>query len=184
MAGGREEHRPGLSSLADQLLRPVENAAAVAAAIMMFLAMLFTTGDALLRYSISHPLNWNFFVSENYLLVGMVCMPMAWGFRTGGYIRITFFLHLLPEQAANLLLRAGLLAGCILCADLAYSAGLNWHEVYAKGLVEMDVVDFPWHWSWIWVPLGLGLFCLRLLVMAFGPASDLHPAHAAEEEAT
>ena len=181
MANGNTSGANRLIAAADAGLRPLETGAAVIAGIMMILAMLFTTGDALFRYVFSAPLNWNLFVSENYLLVGLVCMPMAWGFRTGGYIRISYLLHALPEGAANLLIRVGLLAGAIFSADLAWYAGLNWYDNYHKGLLEMDVIDFPWHWSWIWVPTGLGLLALRLLVMTFGPASDLDPARDAEE---
>lgn len=147
----------------------------------MVLAMLFTKGDALFRYAFNAPLNWNLFVSENYLLVGLVCMPLAWGFRTGGYIRISYLLYALPEKAAALLIRVGLLASAIFAADLAWYAGRNWYHNWHKGLLEMDVVDFPWYWSWIWVPIGLWLMAARLLIMTFGPAEDLDPATDVEE---
>lgn len=177
-----EEPRDGeMIQVLDRLLRPLENVAAIIGGVFMCLAMLFTTGDALLRYAFHYPLNWNLFVSENYLLVGLVCMPMAWGFRTGGYIRIAYLLHLLPEKAANGLIRVGLLSSAIFAADLAWYSGLNWYEVYHKNLLEMDVIDFPWHWSWIWVPIGTGLLALRLFVMSIGPARRLDPATNMEE---
>lgn len=177
-----EEPRDGgVIQVLDRLLRPLENVAAIIGGVFMCLAMLFTTGDALLRYAFHYPLNWNLFVSENYLLVGLVCMPMAWGFRTGGYIRIAYLLHLLPEKAANGLIRVGLLSSAIFAADLAWYSGLNWYEVFHKNLLEMDVIDFPWHWSWIWVPIGTGLLALRLFVMSIGPARRLDPATNMEE---
>lgn len=168
-------------ALLDAILRPLELIAAVIAGIMMVLAMLFMTGDALLRYAFNSPLNWNLFVSENYLLVGLVCMPLAWGFRTGGYIRISYLLHAIPEKAGNLLIRVGLLASSMFAAEMTWFSALKWFENWEKGLIEMDVIDFPWHWSWIWVPIGLGLLSARLFIMAFGPNDKLDPASSEEE---
>lgn len=168
--------------VAERLLCPVENMAAAIAGMMMVLAMAMTTADAAMRYTFNHPLNFNFFVTENYLLVGLVCLPMAWGFRTGGYIRISFLIFLLPKAVANLLLRFGLIASAVFSAELAWLGGRNWFEVYSNHKVEIEVINFPWHLSWIWVPIGTGLLTLRLILIAIGPSSQLNIAHEGEEE--
>jgi TRAP-type C4-dicarboxylate transport system permease small subunit len=168
---------------ADGLFRYIENAAAIVAGLMMLIAMFMTTADALLRYTLNSPISFNFFVTENYLLVGLICMPMAWAFRTGGYIRVSFLLHVLPEKMGNIMMRVGFLASAVFCSELAWLGGENWFEIWQKKSVEMDVVDFPWHWSWIWVPIGVGLLSLRLFLLTFGPADDLNKAHSDTESA-
>ena len=167
----------------NRVLAPVEVAAAVIAALMMLIAMVLNTADALLRYAINSPLNFNLFVTENYLMVGLICMPMAWAFRTGGYIRITFLLHALPRKVGDILLRVGLLASGIYCAQLAWLSGYNWWDAYSTNSVDMGVMDWPWHWSWIWIPIGMGLLSLRLLLTTIGPAAGLDVSHEIEEEA-
>lgn len=167
---------------ADGCLRPVELAAAVFAAAVVVVAMLLNSFDALLRYSINQPLSFNLFVTENYLMVSMIFLPMAWGFRTGGFIRLTFLLHLLPKAGASMILRLGLFASAVYCLDLAWTAGMNWHELYAANARDLGIIDWPWHWSWIWVPIGMGLLTLRLGLTAIGPDDNLYVAHDDEEE--
>jgi TRAP-type C4-dicarboxylate transport system permease small subunit len=174
--------RPGLFGMADRVLQPIENVAALIAGVMTVVAMLLTSLDATLRYTINAPLNFNYFLTEQYLMVGLICMPLAWAFRTGGYIRISFLAHALPPKVANMLLRVGLIASFLYVADLALLAAEEWYKLYEAGAVEMGVIDWPWHWSWIWVPIGLTLLALRLLLTAFGPAEDLDIVHNPEEE--
>jgi TRAP-type C4-dicarboxylate transport system permease small subunit len=169
-------------SIVDRTIRPVEAAAACFAAAAMLLAMVLTSADALLRYGLNRPLNFNYFLTEYYIMVAMICMPLAWAFRTGGYIRISFLLHALPKRAGDLLLRAGLLLAAIYISDLAWLGGLEWYDVYRSGEVEMGVIDWPWSWSWIWVPVGLWLLALRLLLCALGPAADLDTSVASAGE--
>ena len=171
----------GLNAL-DRALRLAEAAAAAVAGFMMLAAMVLTSADALMRYGLNRPLNFNYFLTESYLMVGIVCMPMAWAFRTGGYIRISFLLHMLPARLGLVLLRVGLLASVAYIADLAWLAGMEWFRLFRTGEVEMGVIDWPWSWSWIWIPIGLGLLVLRLLLLAFGPAAVLTIIHDAEED--
>lgn len=166
----------------DNFLRPIEAAAAVVGGVVMLAAMVLTSADALLRYTINKPLTFNYFVTENYLMVALVCMPLAWAFRTGGYIRIMFLYAQLPGPAARLLLRAGILASFLLIADLAWLAGLNWYKAWTTNEIIIDVVDFRMAWSWIWVPVGLGLLALRLLLTTFGPPEGLLAQHDPEEQ--
>lgn len=167
----------------DTLLRPVETVAAVFGGVVMLTAMVLTSLDALMRYTLNSPIPFNFFLTENYLMVALVCMPLAWAFREGGYIRIVFFYAILPRPLGTLLLRAGLFAGFLLIADLAWLAGHQWYKSYATNEIIMEVLDWRMSWSWIWVPIGLGLLALRLLLNVFGPEASLIVRHELEEEA-
>lgn len=168
--------------LLDRCLRPVEDAAAIIGGSMMLVAMILSSLDALMRYALNAPLTFQYHLTENYLMVGLVAMPLAWGFRTGGYIRIEGLIHALPGRASDWVLRAGLLVSSIYIAVLAWTAGKHFLDVYRSGEVHFGVIDWPVSWSWIWVPVGCGLLALRLLLMAFGPAGELAGKHDAAEE--
>jgi TRAP-type C4-dicarboxylate transport system permease small subunit len=173
MSGSAVE-RGGVLGALDRALRVLENIAAVVGGVMMLAAMVLTSLDAILRYTINAPIVFNFYLTEKYLLVGTIMMPMAWGFRTGGYIRLMALAQVLPGGPRHLLFRAGFLVSSLYVAVLAWLAGGYFLEVHSRGLVQMGVIDWPVSWSWIWVPLGLTLFALRLLLTAVGPPQDLH----------
>jgi TRAP-type C4-dicarboxylate transport system permease small subunit len=161
----------------ERAFRKCEAAAAIVGGVMMLLAMLLTSMDALLRYAFNAPLTFNYYLTENYLMVGMMLLPMAWGFRAGGYIRIMLLVEHFSPTIRNLLLRSGLLVSCVYVAALAWLSGTHFFEVYQRGDVQMGVIDWPVAWSWAPVPVGLSLLAVRLLLTAFGPDADLHLGH-------
>lgn len=166
----------------DAILRPLEIFAAAVGGIMIVSAMLLTAADVIFRYIFDWPLDFAYYFSENYLMVGMLTMPMAWGFRTGGYIRVIGLARMLPPVLRDLLLRLGLLAGAVYLATLGWLAWEKFIDAYSTNSVEMGVIDWPISWSWIWIPIGCLVFSLRLLVMTIGPAGELHFDHASLAE--
>ena len=62
----------------DRCLTPVENLAAVIAGAFTLAAMVLTTLDALMRYGLNRPLEFQFYFTSNYLLVGLVLMALPW----------------------------------------------------------------------------------------------------------
>jgi TRAP-type C4-dicarboxylate transport system permease small subunit len=159
------------------VLRWCENAAAVAGGAMMLAAMVLTTLDALMRYAFNAPLSFNYYLTENYLMVGLMTLPMAWGFRAGGFIRIMALAAVLPRSIGDALLRVGLLASALYVAALAWLAAGHFIEVWRRGDVQMGVIDWPVAWSWVWLPIGLGLLAARLTATAFGSSQRLNQMH-------
>jgi TRAP-type C4-dicarboxylate transport system permease small subunit len=163
----------GLFRLLDCSLRPVEAAAAAVGGLMMLLAMVLMTLDAIMRYLFSSPIEIAPRLIEFYLMVGMFAMPLAWGFRTGGYIRIVAAVASLPARIRNFIMRAGLLASSVYVAGLAWASGIHFLEAWHTKEVYVGVIDWSIAWSWIWVPVGLGLLAARLILMTFGATEDL-----------
>ncbi|MFV0493282.1 MAG: TRAP transporter small permease [Pseudorhodobacter sp.] len=168
--------RRGVYGVLDKALRIPELMAACTGGFFMVAAMVLTSADAILRYFFNAPLTWNSYLTTYYLMVGMFVMPMAWGYRTGGYIRIVFLASMLPHNMAYLLLRLGKIVGAAYFGALGWLAGEHFWEVFQRGDVEMGLIDWPVSWSWVWIPIGLGLLSLRMLLMAFGPNDELHYA--------
>lgn len=169
--------RSGILGILETVAQPIENVSAVVGGVMMILAMVLMTGDALGRYVFNSPIMFAPRLIEHYLMVGMFTMPLAWGFRTGGYIRIIAAVNLLPPAFRNLILRMGLLAGSFYVAALAWMSGGKFLEIWRDNEIYVGVIDWPVAWSWIWVPAGLWLFALRLVLMTVGPAANLAVTH-------
>jgi len=160
--------------LVDKPLRIAELIAATFGGIAMLIAMVMTSLDAVLRYAFNSPLSFNYHVTEKYLMVSMIALPLAWGFRTGGYIRITILFGIIPRTTRDLMLRVGLIASAAYIGVMAWLTAGHWYETWERGDVTMGVIDWPVSWSWIWVPIGLALLSARLFLTAVGPAGDLH----------
>jgi TRAP-type C4-dicarboxylate transport system permease small subunit len=158
----------------DALVRPAEIAAAMAGAALMLGAMLLTSVDVVARYVLNAPLEFNQYLTETYLMVGMMALPLAWGFRAGGYIRVVGAVQAMPSKIGQPLLRIGLFAGSAYIAVLAWLAGEKWWETWKDGSVDMGIIDWPVSWSWLPLPIGLALLALRLALMTIGPVRDLH----------
>ena len=153
----------------------------VVAGAAMLVAMVLTALDATLRYVFNAPITFQQYLTENYLLVAMVNMAFAWGFRVGGYIRIDGVLLQLPSAMRLLILRTGLVASSAYVAVLAWTAFGTWRDAWRRGAVQFGEIDWPISWSWIWIPLGCGLLALRLFLVATGPAQGLQASHSGED---
>lgn len=172
----------GLHRALDRSLRYLELGALAIAAVFMLATMLLVSFDALLRYMFNAPLLFQYTLTEDYLLVGLVCLSLSWGYRTGGYIRINGVATLLPPRLAEWIVRAGLLFSAGYVATLGWKGGEEFVKSYISGEAKIGAVAWPVWASWIWIPVGLGLLTLRLLLAAFGPAEDLDHEHEPAEE--
>lgn len=166
----------------DRVLRVFEFIALLVAAAFLLAAMLLISADALFRYIFNNPLVFQLTVTEDYLLIGIVMMSLAWGFRTGGYIRISGLANLLPAVSRNLLLRAGVLASAGYAAVLCWQSWGHFWSAFITSEVKYGVIDYPVWLSHVWVPTGLGLLALRLTLTAVGPVQNLNVEHDPTEE--
>jgi TRAP-type C4-dicarboxylate transport system permease small subunit len=163
---------PKLYTLADRGLRALEFIGILFAGVMLLITMCLMSLDAFLRYFFNAPLQWQYTLTSSFLLVALVCPALAWGYRTGGYIRVSGT-WLLPPVWRGVLIRAGLLLSCGYISVLAWKSGEYFLDVFQSGETAISTLKWPVWLSWIWVPTGLGLLSARLLVATFAPAQDL-----------
>ncbi len=163
-----------IHSLLDRCLRQIEKAAIILAGGLLLIVMVLVSYDTASRYLFNAPLGFQYFLTENYLLIALVTMAFSWGFRTGGYIRIQGITNLLPISLRNAILRLGLIASGLFVAVLAWKGGKYFLKIYLAGEVEVGTINWPIAWSWIWVPVGCGLLALRVLLIAVGPDEGLN----------
>lgn len=157
----------------DRGFRYIENLAAIVAGSTILLVMALVSLDAILRRGFGRPLTFELPLSENYLLVVLVLLSLAWGYRQGGSIQVRLLTDHLPPAVANGLLRVGLGASAIYMALLAWLAWTPFHHALLHHEVTLGVIDWPVAWSWIWVPIGCGLLSIRLVLDAVAPVLPL-----------
>jgi len=164
----------------DYGLRRVETAAVVVSGMTLVIVMVLVSTDAVLRRGLGRPLTFQLPLSENYLLVAMVMLALAWGYRRGGTIQVRLILDQLPKPLADSVMRVGLAASSIYMLILTWLAWAPFYRAWADHEVIMGVIDWPVAWSWIWVPLGCGLLGIRLAVDATAPVLSI-PGHHGDE---
>jgi TRAP-type C4-dicarboxylate transport system permease small subunit len=168
----------------DHGLRRVENAAVVGAGGALVIVMVLVSVDAVLRRGLRRPLTFQLPLSENYLLVALVMLALAWGYRRGGTIQVRLLLDRLPKQVADSLLRVALAVSSIYMITLAWLAWAPFYRAWVNHEVIMGVIDWPVAWSWIWVPLGCGLLGIRLAVDATASVPPTPGHHGKETPGT
>lgn len=166
----------------DHLLSWLETAAAILAGALLLAAMVLVSVDVLMRYAFGAPLSFQYALTENYLLVGLICLALPWGYRTGGYIRIRAFMDRLAPGGRTCLLRIGILLSACYMAVLAWLGARYAWAAWIHDEYQLGVIDWPVSWSWAPIPVGCGLLALRLGLQSCGPAGQLHMVHADEGE--
>ena len=167
-------------ALVDGVLRRIEAVSAILAGVMLLAIMTLVSLDALLRHLFAAPLTFQLPLSESYLLVACVMLSLAWGFRRGGSVQVTFLIDRLPPAVVGPVLRLGLAAASAYLFALAWWSFVKFHDAWVRDEVVMGVIDWPVGWSWMWVPPGCLMLSLRVLVDATAPT--LRPLGAAGHE--
>ena len=162
----------------------IETAAAIGGGCTIMVVMVLVSADAVLRRAFGAPLTFQLQLSESYLLVAMVMLSLAWGYRKGGSIQVRLLLDAFPTFVAEVILRAGLALSSIYIAILAVLAWSPFYRALIDHEVTMGVIDWPVSWSWVWVPIGCGLLAFRLALDATAPVLPDTVAHPGEPAAT
>lgn len=124
--------------------------------------MVLVSLDATMRHFFDHPLQFQFELTENYLMVMAILLPLAFVTRERRHIAIDVFLASLPTALTKTVRAIGVACMIALLAVVTYHSGLKAFEAFRLGETTFGVIDWPVGWSRIWVPLGCGLFMLRL----------------------
>lgn len=159
-----------------RILTFLENLCAIAAALALIVAILLVSANALSRHLFSLPIEFQLELTQSYLLVMLITLALPWGFRCGGFIRITLLADLMGERTWRSVYRIGLLVSSAYLALLGYEGFTVFVDAWLKRHMIMGVIDWPVAWSWIWIPIGCWLLSMRTLLMALG-AGDQPEGH-------
>ena len=157
-------------------LSVVENICAVIAGVALVVAILLVSANAISRHLFAAPIEFQLELTQSYLLVIMITRALPWGFRLGGFIRISLLSEVIPAKVWRSIYQVGLLASAVYLLILGYEAGTMFIDAYVNKHMIMGVIDWPVAWSWIWIPIGCWMLTLRTFLMAMG-AGDQPEGH-------
>jgi TRAP-type C4-dicarboxylate transport system permease small subunit len=130
------------------------------------------TVDAASRYLLNSPITGAYEITEKYLMAAAIFPGFAAAYRGGAFIRVTFFVDMLPEavKAWTYVLAQGL--SLVFCILLVYATTQQSMRVSADAttLSTLPWLLAPGYWL---APLGLGFLSLLMLI-------DLRRTHRGE----
>ena len=145
----------------------LENALVWIAGAKVFLMMALVSADALGRYALKTPLEFQFDLTSHYLMVMTATLALAWGERNGAFIRLTVLRRWLPETFRRYLYVQNNLIAAVIFLAMTWFSAERVYDAWATKDVLFGVIDWPVWLSLIWVPIGCTALSLRLLLNAF-----------------
>lgn len=116
--------------------------------------------DIFLRVFVGHPLQFQFEMTELYLMPALATLSLSRVFRDGGHLA----LDLLPQSMLGETLRRLVLllsAGFIVAVTVM--SGRFALRAFLRGEVEYGAYDWQLGWAYASIPLGCGLLAVRLI---------------------
>jgi TRAP-type C4-dicarboxylate transport system permease small subunit len=83
----------------EKIMTVVETVFTAIAALCAALMMLLTSADAFSRYALNSPLLGAYEITEKYLMVAAIFLGLAYAYRGGAFIRVTFLVDRLSGRA-------------------------------------------------------------------------------------
>ena len=146
-----------------RLLDGCENVLTYAAVLATFLMMLLTTADAAGRYLLNRPITGAYEITTNYLMVSAVFLAMAFAYRGGANIRVTFLVDRLPRPVKLVVNHLVQIVSMVYCAALVYATFKQALRTIATR-TTLSSIEIPQGPAYFLVPVGLFLATLMMLV--------------------
>ena len=83
----------------EKIMTVVETVFTAISALCAALMMLLTSADAFSRYALNSPLLGAYEITEKYLMVAAIFLGLAYAYRGGAFIRVTFLVDRLSGRA-------------------------------------------------------------------------------------
>ena len=132
--------------------------------------------EVFMRYALAAPTTWSS-DAVSFLLLISVFLVSPWLAREGGHVAVTLLPDMLPKRPSQLLLRAGYLAGAVVCFWAGYISIGEVALLFDRGTMTLSSFRVP---KWILTALityGLintGLYFLRLVFAGPARSGDAH----------
>jgi TRAP-type C4-dicarboxylate transport system permease small subunit len=146
-----------------RLLNRCENVLTYVAVFATFVMMLLTTADAAGRYLLNRPITGAYEITTNYLMVSAVFLAMAFAYRGGAYIRVTFLVGHLPRIVKLIVNHLVQMFSILYCAGLVYATFKQALRTIGTG-TTLSTIEIPQGPAYLLVPAGLLLASLIMLV--------------------
>ena len=133
------------------------------AVVVTAVTMVLTTADALGRYLFNRPIDGAFEITADYLLVALVFLATSYSYRTGSFVRVTFFLERAPAPVRRVADHVAQCLSIVIAAGLLVSASMQARRTLASGTLSTSMLAYPLGPAHVVGALGLLLLTLRLI---------------------
>lgn len=151
------------SSLFAHILHRCEIALTWLAVVACAGMMLFTSADAMSRYLFNSPILGAYEITEKYLMVAAIFLGMAYAYRGGAFIRVTFLVDRLPHGAKIAADHFAHLVSLACCLIFVVTTGQQaWRALGDTAtLTTLPVLIGP---SYLFVPAGFLAMTVLMLI--------------------
>lgn len=123
--------------------------------------------DILLRLFADYPVQFQFELTEIYLMPMLATLSLSRVFRDGAHLSLEILAEdQLDPSGYGLVRRAILLLGASFFAAVTWASGHFALRAFARGAIEYGSHDWPLGWAYAAIPVGCGVLALRLVVEA------------------
>ncbi|MEZ5649985.1 MAG: TRAP transporter small permease subunit [Burkholderiaceae bacterium] len=141
--------------MADRLMNAIERGIMALVSTIMIVIMVTVSLDAIFRYTLNQPLEFNYDLVQMYLLPAVMLLPVGFMMRRGGHISVDLFAMSMPARARQLTLGFALLAAAPVFGLMSMRIGFLAFESWQAGLATTGVINWP-----IWA--SQAIFCIAM----------------------
>ncbi|MDK3016831.1 TRAP transporter small permease [Pseudodonghicola flavimaris] len=145
------------------ILEKIEDTLHLLGCLGLIVVVVLINADILLRLSISLPVQFQFELTELYLMPALATLSLSRVFRVGGHLALDFMPDHLPGLLGVIVGKLRLLLPAAFFGAVTWMSGKFALHAFTHGDVEYGVIDWPLGWAYAIVPLGCGVLVLRLL---------------------
>lgn len=150
-----------------RVLETIEDTLHIGGCLSLVLVAVLINADIILRIVLQVPVQFQFEVTELYLMPALATLSLSRVFRDGGHLALDFVKDDLPGPLGLVITKLRLLIPAAFFATVTFMSGKFALNAFANGAVEYGVIDWPLGWAYVVVPLGTGVLVLRLINDAF-----------------
>jgi TRAP-type C4-dicarboxylate transport system permease small subunit len=149
------------------ILRKVEDTLHLLGCLCLVVVVVVINADILMRLIFGQPVQFQFELTELYLMPALATLSLSWVFRDGGHLALDFLPEQLPGLWGMTVVKLCLLLPSAFFFAVTYMSGKNALHAFVQGQTQFGVIDWPLGWAYAAVPLGCGVLAVRLLYDTF-----------------
>lgn len=152
-----------MTELLGKWLHRCELALLYAGVLATFAMMCLTTVDALSRYTFNHPIMGAYEITEKYLMVAAIFLGLAYGYRGGLFIRVTFLVDRLEGRARLVADHFAFLVSLAFCVFFLWATGVQGLRGLRES-TELSTLPILVGPAYCFVPIGFLALTVIMLV--------------------
>lgn len=158
------------------LIDYVESACLVIAGIAVMAMMILTTIDVIMRYVFASPLPGMLELSEEYLMVAAIFLPLSYVYSHGGHIKVELLERFFSPGMKAVAEKVNIIISLILFLMITYASIPMVEDAIRISEESRSALHYPMAPAYAMVTIGCFLVCLRAFeaLLGKGPLNEHH----------